>query len=317
MRHRWMGPFLLSVLVVGMTHLNAFAAFSPLFQVREVTGECSAETDGVSKTLTGGEGLAFGTVLRTSAGGGMTVLLSQDNTVNIGGDAIVVIGEESPGSKLKIIRVHQGKVNLDLDKEFEVENGVQVVTRCVAVNVQMAGKSSVEATREADLFVVVINCLSGQLDATGPDFVIPLLKENDGITIACSKDRGFIRLRCLTGKFGVQIADSDGNDRIAEMVPDSVIKILRKKSDTEPSEWIVTILEVDKEGNVINATTTTEPGDSALPPLLDDETTPPEDAVEPAKSDPEATFPSTSSSTTTSTSTTTTTKPPITFSGRR
>ncbi len=316
MNNRWMKLIVLGCMLAGFAHRNATAAFAPLVQVIDVKGACTAQLadSNETKDLKGGEGLAYGTTLRTPADGSLVLLLSADDKITIGGDAIVVVSQDPANNTLKLIRLHRGKLDLNLKKDYEKENGLRVITRCVAVNARLGGIYAVEATTEADLRVVTITCASGELDADGPDFKIPLLKDNDGITIACARDRSFIRLRCISGKFGVQIKDSNGAERIAEMITDSVIKILRKKSDTDGSTWIVTVLEVDPEGNVLVADTypSTEPegGGSG-----DDDGDEPID--EPGET-PQGggTFPTTTSSTTTSTTTTTVPPGDITPVGR-
>lgn len=346
MRNRLSLLLVVACLFVGVALNRAGAAFTPLFQVVEVKGLVTAQVpdSGESKQLHGGEGLAYGSILRTGADGSVVIILGGENQFTLGPDAAIVLGTDPDKETDKILELHRGIADISLIRDFEQANGFEIVTRCVRIRQTQGGGASIETTTEADLRVVVITCKGGQLESSGPDFLIPVMKENDSVTIACSQDGGFLRIRSITGKFALQIKDSSGNPRTLEMVEDSVVKILRKVSDADPNIMIVTILEVGADGNVIQADTYEEPASTKYKRLLNSDepalggTKPPA----PGSTQPltTATFPTTTSSTSTSTTTTTskpgdliptttrpttttrpepppaTTRPPITPSGR-
>ena len=68
-------------------------------------------------------------------------------------------------------------------------------------------RSSFDAKAEGDLKVTVIKVITGELEASGPSYDIPLLTDNNAVSISCSGDRSFVRIRDLAGKYGIEIDD--------------------------------------------------------------------------------------------------------------
>lgn len=302
------GVGVISCLLAALTTTGATAAFSPLFQVADVSGACAVQApgDAAVRPLQGGEGLAYGSIIRTGADSALALLLSTDNKILVGPNTVVNIQEDPDNASLKILQLFKGRIEPVLEKDFQNANGLHVAIRCVVINFQTGGSASIEAATEADLKVTTIACKGSQLELRGPGFVLPVLKDSDSLSVACSDDLSFIRLRNLDGTYTVQLRDSTDAERLAEMQKDSVIKIMRKVSETDASIMIITVLDVGPDGNVIQADTYEEPAATA-PGTLNSDDPIPGSEIPGAKPDeaPAGTFPTTTSSTTTSTTTTT------------
>jgi len=191
-----------------------------------------------------GKLLAYGTTIRTARGASLVIILSEDNTCTIGGNAVLTMAEDPSDPTRKILELHRGKADIALEEGYREQNTLTVLTRCTAANILKGGASSVDARTEADLRVVVIVIQKGEIEASGPQFEIPLLADKSAVTIACAEDLSFIRLRDIQGEYDVQVDEADGKTRLVEMVKDSVIKILRKTSEVDANILIVTVLEV-------------------------------------------------------------------------
>ena len=233
------------------------AEFSPLFTVTDVSGTATVQVPG-SKTavpLEAGQAYPYGSIFRTDSDSSVKVEFSEGNSATIHGDATVDVNQDSADGGIKVLHMHSGKVDFKLEEGFEANNGFQVFTRCCSIVALKGGSSSVDAKAEGELKVTVIKVNKGELEASGPSYDIALLTDNDAITIACSNDRTFVRLRDLNGNYGIEIDDEDGGKRLVEMEKDAVIKILRKPSDVDSNIMIVTVLEIDRDGNIVSATT--------------------------------------------------------------
>ena len=301
---------------------SAAAPFEPLFQVVGISGSCKVSVPGSSGYVDTqvGKAYPYGTTVVTAPESSVTLAFSSGNTCELLSDTTATLTEDSTDPNRKAVNILKGKILAKLDKEYTQANTLDVVTRCASVQFLVGGEASIDAKSEADLKVAIVTCQSAQLGIVGPSYTIPLLEKEDSVTVACSDDRGFIRIRDLVGDYDLQVQDEQGGIRIIQMIKDSVVKILRKPSDAAESIMIVTILEIAPDGEFMSAQTVTEerqpgdePGGSTTQP-------PPSTGGEPGE-----TFPPTSSSTTTTTTTTTipsfdtttTTGPTVTTTTRR
>lgn len=334
----------LSAVMVGGLLCSVFTtasmgAFTPLFEVSSVSGSVVAQAGeaGDAKTLVGGEGFAYGTEIRTGPDSSVVILLSASDRVIVGPNTVVLFGESADNAAAKLLRLHKGRLETLLSTDFQNENSLQISSYCVVANMLAGGGATFEASSEADLQVIAVMLKGGQLELIGNDFRLPMLKEQDGLTVACAVDGSFVRLRNINGKYTVELKDSTGTTRLAEMVKDTVIKILRKPSETDANIVLVTVLEVGPDGNVVQADTysdETPPGTG--PDLITvpaPETVGEEPGAGPGDTPPEVTFVTTTSTSTSTTTTTfeegdlppppppppppTTTKPDATPRGRR
>lgn len=292
--------------LIGVLALPANAApFESLFQVLDVTGECVIHRPDAdsSETAEPGASYPYGSMLRTGAESGVTIAFSEGNTCQVNGNVIASFMQNHDDKARKTIHLYRGKIDLTLEENFTEHNGMEILTQCCFFNCAEGGNSSFDAKEEGETRVVIAKCISGMIEGDGPSFSLPRLGDNAAVTIACSPDQGFIRLRGLEGEFEVKVDDEDGGARAIVMGKDSVIKIVRSQSEVDPNVLIISILELDSEGELISASSfSTEMEDLDL--LVGEPDEAPEAA--PQDVDPFPALPTTSS--TSSSSTTTTTK---------
>jgi subtilisin family serine protease len=75
---------------------------------------------------------------------------------------------------------------------------------------------------------------------------------NAAVSVACSLDQTFIRVKNVQGAFDVEVTDADGNPRVVSMEEGSAIKIWRKASEAA-DEMIVTLLITAPDGTLVEA----------------------------------------------------------------
>jgi len=289
------------------------APFQPLFQVFRVEGDCHVLPPDAQTFVPpeAGRAYPFGTRVVTGPGGSLTVVLSKDNECAVAENTSLTVAEDADAPAQKILRIRSGKVSMSLEDNYEQINMLRVVTRCSTVICKTGGQSAVDVSMEEDLKVVLVSCDKGELSARGPGFEIPVIDKNDWVSISCSHDRGFVRIKNIKGDFGVTVKDSQAAPRLVATEEGSVIKILRKTADTAGRD-IVTVLEVSPDGSVKQADTYTEPIEEEEEILPEDEAMPeaaapsPEARVPTARDD----WPEIPPVATTTTTTTTTTVPP-------
>jgi hypothetical protein len=258
-----------------------------------------------------GKAYPYGTRIATGAGASLTLALSKDNECVVGENTSLTAAEDADDPRQKILRVRSGKVSTSLEENYEQNNLLRVVSRCSTVVCKTGGQSSVDVSMEEDLKVVVVSCDLGQIAARGPGFEIPVIEKNDWVSISCSHDRGFVRIKNIKGDFGVTVKDSQASPRLVATEEGTVIKILRKTADTAGRD-IVTVLEVAPDGTVKQADTYSEPIDREKEILPEDEPVPEltRAAREPRVPTEKDEWPAIPPTATTTTTTTTTTVPP-------
>jgi hypothetical protein len=115
------------------------------------------------------------------------------------------------------------------------------------------------------------------LSVSGPEFMLGALKEA-AVSVACSLDQAFVRVKNVQGTFDVEITDAEGNPRIVSMEEGSAIKIWRKASEAA-DEVIVTLLITAPDGTLVEAVNyrkTDGAAKAALPPAEEGEEPEPE-----------------------------------------
>ena len=291
--------------LAGITAHPANAGpFEPLFQILDVTGECVVRRPDAdsSEPAVLGASYPYGSMLRTGADSGASIAFAEGNTCKVNGNVIASFMQNPDDKTRKTIHLYRGKVDLSLEENFAEHNAMEVLTQCCFFNCAKGGNSSFDAKDEGEVKVVVAKCISGEIEGDGPSFSLPLLSDNAAVTIVCSPDQGFIRLRGLEGEFEVEVDDEDGRARLIDIKKDSVVKIVRSQSEVDPNVLIVSILELDSEGELISASSfSTEMEDLDL--LVDEPGDEPKAQSEAAEPFPG--LPTTSSTSSSSTTTTT------------
>jgi hypothetical protein len=232
---------------------NASAAFEPLFQTVEVQGKCTIQAPDEKGVLDAEENKAYpyGSQVRTGSDSAMTLLFDAANRCALGADASLYMGEDESDAARKLIVLDAGKISLNMAAGFEEANSLAVQSACADIGVLQGGKGSVNAMTEGDLNLVVAMAENATFAVTGPEFVLAALN-NAAVSVACSLDQTFIRVKNVQGAFDVEVTDADGNPRVVSMEEGSAIKIWRKASEAA-DEMIVTLLITAPDGTLVEA----------------------------------------------------------------
>ena len=111
---------------------------------------------------------------------------------------------------------------------------------------------------------VKVNCDKGTIGASGADFEIPLLDENDELGITEAKDNSFTRLEVIKGDMDIVVKNAKAVAETKKATKGSVVKIWREASGSGKTKT-VTILITNPEGALKEAITYTEATKVALP----------------------------------------------------
>ncbi|MBN1557719.1 MAG: FecR domain-containing protein [Lentisphaerae bacterium] len=244
-------------LVIGIGLLAAAAPaepFEPLFQAVNVNGSCMVQPPGAEDIAPVEEGKAYpyGSRLKTGEDASLDILFSKGNTCSVGAATRLTVDEDAENPENKLVLLEDGKLAFAFADGFREHNGLNVQTLCAGIEVLEDSAFRLETMTEGDLNLVAIMCDDVGLKVTGPEFVVPLLDGEDYLSVACSTDKTFARLKNIQGEYTVDVIDSEGNPRIVELAAGATIKIWQKASETEDA-LIVTILITDANNTLQEA----------------------------------------------------------------
>ena len=298
----------LSVVIGIMLVSKAVAApFEAAFKLTKINGECSVMTPDSKKFITADEGKAYpyGSKIKTGTRKSSVVIeFSSGNICRVLANTVLAVTEDAKDRKLKTLKLDEGEVGVELEEKFHENNSLDVETAagiCGAIGCKFRVKSS----RESELKVIVIFCEDGKIRVHGPDFEIPLIEKEMGLSISKADDKDFTRLKNIKGIYVVNLLakDAQGNPVKLELKTGYSIKIYREISPT--GNMLVYLLVLSPEGKTEATYTYNRPLDTK--PDLDKK----DDKGKKDNGNGEITpFPPMSTTTTTTISTTTTTLPP-------
>jgi len=269
-----------SFCAVALLSQNLMAApFTPVFELPKADGACSVIPAGAktAKPAEAGKAYAYGTTLFTGNNGAMQLMLSGNNTIGVEAGANFSM-DNGTADPVKVANIESGKFTLLLDENYEANNTLIASTPCAVMTCLKGGKYIVEARNVDDLFVIVVTCENGELKIAGSQFEIPLLKKGEVVSISCSADKGFVRIRDVAGKYDLIIKDNDAAPKVVAMEPDMVVKILQRRAQS--GETIVSALIEKPDGQMDSVTYSKpsggeQPGQKPPPALSTTETTQP------------------------------------------
>jgi ribosomal protein L12E/L44/L45/RPP1/RPP2 len=253
MKHM-LGYLLVAAAVMACGMGQATAAFEPLFQTVNVQGKCTVQTPDDKGAVDAEENKAYpyGSQIKTDKAASLTVRFGADNSCGIGEAAAVTVGEQADDPSKKVLGLDAGKLDLTLADGFQDANGMRVNTICTEIDVLKGPKCSVEAVTEGDLNVAVVMAQNGSVAIKGPEFKLGMLDGEDALSVACSMDQTFVRVKNVKGEFDVEVTDAEGNPRTVAMTEGSTIKIWQKASEGA-DEIVVTLLVSAADGTLLEA----------------------------------------------------------------
>ena len=290
--------------------------FDPLFRVTSVNGDCTVKPKG-EKTFVAAESdraYLYGTQIKTGRKSSIIIILADGNECQILANADLTMTQDVKNPKLKIIKLRAGRVDIDLDPEFENSGyGLQVETAAAICGV-IGSKGSVDVRSDKDMSVTTLGIKEGKFWCKGSQFKIPIMDADDFISVAISVDREFTRLKNLKGSYTIDCNNSAGEPQTLEVKLNAIVKIWARRADVG-NNLTVTIIFTSPEGKVEQAFTYTRPDDRD-PKTIAKLTKEIRKDIK-AKLDEVTKTVVTTTTTTTVAATTTTTVPNVTPSGRR
>jgi hypothetical protein len=261
--------------IMGVTTLSTLGAtFDPAVQLSNIQGQVMVKLPGSGTYVAAEDGRAYpyGTIFQTAAGATAKVTLGDGTSCSFSAESTVKFSSESDTNNHIVMSIIAGRADIAVAENFEASGGkLEVLWRGGYVLAVKAGEYTVETATESELRVLAITVKSGEGNLLGPDYTIETLPEGTGVSIAGNVTLTFLRLRCFAGEFGLTVLDETLTPRIVEMTEGRVIKILRKKSATAES-IIVTVMEIDKDNNIVRADTYTYDSINEAKRVLDEDT---------------------------------------------
>ena len=237
-------------LVAGITAGSLLAApFEELFQIKNINGKCYVKTADAAKFVKAEQNKAYpyGTSIKTDKKGSATIVFSKNNTCMLKANTLVILSEEE-NKKNKIIKIDEGNIDVNLDKEFHKSNGLKVVTAtgtCKAIGC-IFSISQAEMKKKT---AVTFDCQEGTIGVVGEDYEAPELGAKDVLAVTTSKDNGESRIEIVKGDIDLKIKNSQGQPEIKKTTEGSVVKIWRRATESG-TDKSVTILITGKEGEL-------------------------------------------------------------------
>jgi hypothetical protein len=261
--------------IMGVTTLSTLGAtFDPAVQLSNIQGQVMVKLPGSGTYVKAQEGRAYpyGTIFQTAEGATANATLGDGTACSLLAESTVKFSSESDKNDHIVMSILAGRADIAVSENFEASGGkLEVLWRGGYVLAVKAGEYTVETAIESELRVLAITVKSGEGNLAGPDYTIETLPAGSGVSIAGNVSLTFLRLRCFAGEFGLTVLDETLTPRIVEMTEGRVIKILRKKSATADS-IIVTVMEIDKDNNIVRADTYTYDSIDEAKRVLDEET---------------------------------------------
>jgi hypothetical protein len=254
MKHRVLGV----VVLVAAIASSALAGFEPLFRIVKVTGDCSLQRPEEAEFLPAEESKAypFGTKVRTGMRSSLVIVFSEGNVCRVLANAYLTMDEGMKNKKLKIIRLHDGEVEVELEEEFHKDGNALNVETATAICGAVGCKFRVASKVEEELRIVIVRVIEGIINMLGEDFSIVELDKDDWISLLSPPDESFLRLKTMKGEFEVKIKDETQQDKQVPTEEGTVLKIWQKKVPGT-NQRVVTAVLTGPDGQLIETITVT------------------------------------------------------------
>ncbi|OGV62157.1 MAG: hypothetical protein A2498_14070 [Lentisphaerae bacterium RIFOXYC12_FULL_60_16] len=253
---RWTGWVAITCLLLAVTALAA--PFEPLFQIVSIEGECLVQPVGESNFSPAepNKAYAYGSVVKTGRRSTAVIRFSEGNECRVLANAHLAILEDTTNQKLKTIKLTEGEVEVTLDEKFHETNDLNVQT-ATAICGAIGCKFNVRAGVREDMHAVVIICRDGKIKINGVDFNIPIMENDDGVSVVGNLDLSYIKIRNIMGDFNIHVFDANKNEKIIEAKKDCEIKIWRKMAQ-DGKTIIITIVILGPDGSATENFTFTQ-----------------------------------------------------------
>ncbi len=272
MKNRVLGMFLL-IAVVTMAASHAMAEFQPLFQVIKITGECNIQRPDDAQFSPAEESKAYpyGTKIKTGMRSSLVIVFSEGNVCRVLANADIKMDEGITNKKLKIIRLNDGEVEVELKEDFHKDGNALNVETASAICGAIGCKFRVASKMEDNLQIIIVRVIEGLIKLQGEDFSIAELDQDDWISLLSPPDKSFLRLKTMKGEFKIVISDENHQPKDVPTEEGTVLKIWQKKVPGT-NQRVVTAVLTAPDGQMIETVTVTyTEGDASSIKIIDDE----------------------------------------------
>ncbi|MBC8453421.1 FecR domain-containing protein, partial [PVC group bacterium] len=256
-----------------------------------------------------GKAYPYGTEIKTGGRSSANVVFSEGNARKLlANTQAAVTGKKK---KAKTIELSGGEVEANLPVGYDKTGDSVSIKTPTAICKAIGGKFSVVSKLESSFRLVIIRATEGSLSVSGEYYDIPALEKGDWVSLLSPRDRSFLRLKNMKGKYDVKIVDENFEEKSIPTKVGSVLKIWQRKV-AETGEIVVTTMII-LQGQAKETVTVTYPAGKAKKGWTGDI---PDDGVvkkDVPVLDPEPIVPTPPTTTTT----TTTTKPDPTPVGKK
>ncbi len=223
---------LATLLTVALASVaSAQNTLDPVFRVARVNGDCQISIQGQEGFQPAEEAKAYpyGSTIRTGARSSLVVIISEGNVVRVLANASLVMDENASDTRIKNVRLHDGEVEIELNKAFHQSGNKLNVETATAICGAVGTHFRVASRMEENLRIVLFRVIKGVIAVYGDSFEVPVLDANDWLSVVSPEDRSFLRLENMKGEFDIRIKDQDMNDKDLPTQLGNVLKIFQRR----------------------------------------------------------------------------------------
>jgi len=244
--------------LIGIIGTSAFADFEPLFQIVQITGECSVQRPDDSGFVPAEESKAYpyGTRVKTGKRSSLVIVLSEGNMCRVLANADLEMDEGVTNRKLKIIRLQEGEVEVELLEDFHTNGNALNVETATAICGAIGCHFRVASKVEEELRIIIVRVIEGMIRMHGENFATTTLDQNDWMSLLSPPDRSFLRIKNMKGEYPLEINDEDLQKKVIPTVEGAVLKIWQRHVPGT-LQRVVTAVLTGPDGQLIETVTVT------------------------------------------------------------
>ncbi|MFC1497059.1 hypothetical protein ACFLS1_01115 [Verrucomicrobiota bacterium] len=241
----------LCIMLLSSNTLSA-GSFDRLIVIKEIEGRCFVRLPGASSEIKAerDKRYPYGTRIKTGPESSISIQLNSDNEFEVSPNSSFVIAEDAKDSKLKKILLDEGKIKVLLEKSYQDQTGNRLNVESSTVVCESTGGSfTINVMTEPDMRVVMIMCEKGDMKVFNPYFEIPVLEENESVSVGSTFDRTYTKVADEKGKYEINLKTPE-EVVTKEMEEGSLIRIFTSLSESGDA-ILVAIIPVAPDGTAI------------------------------------------------------------------
>jgi hypothetical protein len=187
--------------------------FDPEVTLMEIENEVRVKTPDDLDFKQAVEGLSYvyGTMIKTGPESMVKLSFSEGNYVRMYEKTSLTISEDALKKKLKMVKLHDGKLRIKLEESFHKRNEFQVETPtavCGALGTEFDAEHIALTEGEKAMEVSIFGVLDKRVNIKSDYFKIDSMGEADRISFARSKEGNYHRLKVVNGNLRVDLREN-------------------------------------------------------------------------------------------------------------